>query len=148
MQRRLTLRAARSLQRRTYCESKNVETIALHGGWEPDATTACVPPVYRTSSYVFESPEKAANLFALKELGNIYTRIMNPTQDVLEKRVAMLEKGLAALCLSSGQCASFYATLNTAEAGDNIIVGRNLYGGTMTLFEHLLPKMGTMTLFE
>lgn len=123
------------------------ETICLHGGYEPDATTSCGVPIYRTASYVFESTEKAANLFALKELGNIYTRIMNPTQDILEKRVAMLEGGLAALCLSSGQCASFYAALNTAESGDNIIVGRNLYGGTMTLFQHLLPKMGIETRF-
>merc|ERR1719464_894936 len=117
MQRRLTLRAARSLQRRTYCESKNIETIALHGGWEPDATTSCVPPVYRTSSFVFESPEKAANLFALKELGNIYTRIMNPTQDVLEKRISMMEGAhpLGGLALASGTSAVFYAIINLAK---------------------------------
>lgn len=130
-------------QFRAYVTGDNkFETICLHGGYEPDATTSCGVPLYRTSSFVFESTEKAANLFALKELGNIYTRLMNPTQDILEKRVAMMEGGLASLCLASGQCASFYSTLNTAEAGDNIIVGRNLYGGTMTLFEHLLPKMG------
>jgi len=143
---RLSNTSNRALSRniaRSYVSAANgFETICLHGGYEPDHTTSCGVPLYRTSSFVFESTEKAANLFALKELGNIYTRIMNPTQDVLEKRVAMLEGGAAALCLASGQCSSFYACLNTASAGDNIIVGRNLYGGTQTLFEHLLPSMG------
>merc|ERR1719410_3114053 len=139
--RRCSLRAARALQRRTYCESKNVETIALHGGWEPDATTSCLPPVYRTSSFVFESPEKAANLFALKELGNIYTRLMNPTHDVLEKRICMMEGAhpLGGLALSSGTSAVFYSIINLAKTGDNIVAARNMYGGTHTMFQDILP---------
>jgi len=141
MHRRLCSRSVRAAQRRSYCESKNIETIALHGGWVPDATTSVVPPVYRTSSYVFESPEKAANLFALKELGNIYTRIMNPTQDVLEKKICMMEGAhpLGGLALASGTSAVFYSIINLAKTGDNIIAARNMYGGTHTMFQDILP---------
>lgn len=128
---------------RAYCSTDHgFETICLHGGYEPDATNSAAVPIYRTSSYVFNDTEHAANLFALKELGNIYTRLMNPTQDVLEKRVAMLDGGAAAMTTASGQCASFYTLFNVAQAGDNVVLARNMYGGTHTLGQHLLPKMG------
>ncbi|MDP6680629.1 MAG: PLP-dependent transferase, partial [Pelagibacteraceae bacterium] len=112
-------------------EIKNPETIALHGGeYRSDpATTAVAVPIYRTTSYQFKDTENAANLFALKEFGNIYSRIMNPTCDVLEKRVAALEGGLAALAVSSGQSASAFAILNVAQSGDNFISSTDLYGG-------------------
>src|SRR5208283_3725831 len=101
--------------------SQKVETLALHAGWRADPTTGAVAvPIYQTTSYQFDSAEHAANLFGLKELGNIYTRIMNPTNDVLEKRVAAMEGGVAALGLASGQSASAFAVLNLARAGDNI----------------------------
>ncbi len=99
-------------------------------------------PVYRTTSYQFNNTEHAANLFALKEFGNIYTRIMNPTCDVLEKRVAALEGGLAALAVSSGQSASAFAIQNVCQAGDNFISSTDLYGGTVNLFTHTLKKLG------
>ncbi len=119
------------------------ETQCLHGGQEPDpATTARGVPVHRTSSYVFDSTEHAANLFALKELGNIYSRIMNPTQDVLEQRVAALEGGAAALALSSGTSAVYYAIINICAAGDEIVSASNLYGGTYTMFDSILPQFG------
>lgn len=121
------------------------ETLCLHGGSQPDPTTlARAVPVYRTSSYVFRSTEHAANLFALKELGNIYTRLMNPTTDVLEKRVALLEGAPAfgGLGLASGTSAVFYSVINLAEAGDNIVSARNLYGGTYTMFNDILPRLG------
>ena len=119
------------------------ETQCLHAGQEPDpTTTARGVPIYRTSSYVFNSTEHAANLFALKELGNIYTRIMNPTQDVLEQRVAALEGGAAALALSSGTSAVYYAIINICAAGDEIVSASNLYGGTYTMFESILPQFG------
>ena len=123
---------------------KNPETIALHGGeFRSDpATTAVAVPVYRTTSYQFKDTETAANLFALKEFGNIYTRIMNPTCDALEKRVAALEGGLAALAVSSGQSASAFSILNVAQAGDNFISSTDLYGGTVNLFTHTLKKQG------
>lgn len=134
--------------RRAYCTPDHqFETKCLHAGYEPDATNSAAIPLYRTSSYVFNSAEHASNLFALKELGNIYTRLMNPTQDMLEKRVAMLDNGAAALCLASGQCAAYYSMFNTCQAGDNIIVARNMYGGTHTLCQHLFPKMGIETRF-
>ncbi len=121
----------------------NIETKCLHAGQEPDPTTnARAVPVYRTSSYVFNDTEHAANLFALKELGNIYTRIMNPTQDVLEKRVAELEGGAAALALASGTSAIFYSIINLAQAGDNIVSANNLYGGSYTQFNDILPQLG------
>jgi len=122
-----------------------LETICLHGGQEPDPTTLSrAVPIYRTSSYVFRDTEHAANLFALKELGNIYTRLMNPTTDVLEKRVALLEGAhpLAGLALASGTSAVFYSIINLARAGDNIISARNLYGGTYTQFHDILPTLG------
>jgi len=126
------------------------ETICLHGGQEPDpTTTARAVPVYRTTAYQFENTERAANLFALKELGNIYSRIMNPTTDVLEKRVAMLEGGpaMGGLGLSSGTSGVFYSIINLAQAGDNIISARNLYGGTYTQFNDILPKLGITVKF-
>ena len=122
-----------------------LETICLHGGQEPDPTTLSrAVPIYRTSSYVFRDTEHAANLFALKELGNIYTRLMNPTTEVLEKRVALLEGAhpLAGLALASGTSAVFYSIINLARAGDNIISARNLYGGTYTQFHDILPTLG------
>ena len=108
----------------------NPETIAVHGGdYRSDpATNAVAVPIYRTTSYEFNSTEHAANLFSLKEFGNIYTRIMNPTNDVLEKRVAALEGGLSCVTVSSGQTASSFAILNVAQAGDNIISSTDLYG--------------------
>lgn len=124
-------------------ETKKIETLALHAGHEPDsATLARAVPVYRTSSYVFKSTEHAANLFGLKELGNIYTRLMNPTQDVLEKRVAALEGGVAALALSSGTSAIFYSIINLCQAGDEFVSANNLYGGTYTQFHDILPQLG------
>ena len=125
-------------------KSQNPETIALHGGeYRSDPTTKAVAvPIYRTTSYQFDSTEHAANLFSLKEFGNIYTRIMNPTNDVLEKRVAALEGGLACLTVSSGQTASTFSILNVAQAGDNIISSTDLYGGTVSLFTHTLSKLG------
>ena len=122
----------------------NPETIAIHGGdYRSDpATNAVAVPIYRTTSYQFNNTEHAANLFALKEFGNIYTRIMNPTNDVLEKRVAALEGGLACLTVSSGQTASTFAILNVAQAGDNIVSSTDLYGGTVSLFTHTLSKLG------
>jgi O-acetylhomoserine (thiol)-lyase len=120
-----------------------LETLCLHAGYKSDPTThACAVPVYRTASYVFDSTEHAANLFALKELGNIYTRLMNPTHDVLEQRVAAMEGGAAGLSVSSGTSAIFYAVINLAKAGDNIVSARNLYGGTYTQFKDILPALG------
>ena len=122
-----------------------LETICLHGGQQPDPTTnACAVPLYRTSSFVFDSTEHAANLFALKELGNIYTRLMNPTTDVLEKRVCLLEGAheMAGLGFASGTAAIFNSIINLAESGDNIVSARNLYGGSYTMFNDILPKMG------
>ena len=117
------------------------ETLCLHAGQQPDpTTTARGVAVYRTSSYVFKNTEHAANLFALKELGNIYTRIMNPTQDVLEQRVAALEGGAAALALASGTSGVYYAVINICSAGDEIISANNLYGGTYTMFDCILPQ--------
>jgi O-acetylhomoserine (thiol)-lyase len=124
------------------------ETQCLHAGQQPDpATTARGVPVHRTSSYVFNSTEHAANLFALREPGNIYTRIMNPTQDVLEQRVAALEGGAAALALSSGTSAIYYSIINICEAGDEIISAGNLYGGTYTMFDCILPQFGIQVNF-
>ena len=120
-----------------------IETLCLHAGYSLDPTTqACAVPIYRTASYVFKSTEHAANLFALRELGNIYTRLMNPTNDVLEQRVAALEGGAAGLALSSGTSAIFYSIINLAQAGDNIVSAQNLYGGTYTQFKNILPALG------
>ncbi|MDP8299017.1 MAG: homocysteine synthase [Candidatus Tantalella remota] len=120
-----------------------VETLALHGGQEPDPTTgARAVPIYQTTSYNFKDTEHAANLFALKEFGNIYTRLMNPTTDVLEKRVAAMEGGVGALGTASGQAAISLALLNIAQAGDEIVSADNLYGGTYTLFRYTFKKFG------
>ncbi|MSU47793.1 MAG: O-acetylhomoserine aminocarboxypropyltransferase/cysteine synthase [Opitutus sp.] len=121
------------------------ETLCLHGGQIPDPTTgARAVPIYRTTAFVFKNTEHAANLFALKELGNIYTRLMNPTTDVLEKRVCLLEGAhpMAGLGLASGTSAVFYAIINVAQAGDNIVSARNLYGGSYTQFASILPALG------
>ena len=125
-------------------KSKNPETIALHGGeYRSDpATTAVAVPIYRTTSYQFNNTGHAANLFALKEFGNIYTRIMNPTNDVLEKRVAAIENGLACVTVGSGQAASTFAILNVCQSGDNFVSSTDLYGGTVNLFTHTLKKLG------
>lgn len=120
-----------------------LETIAVHAGQEPDPTTgARAVPIYQTTSYAFRNTEHAANLFALKETGNIYTRIMNPTQDVFEKRIAALEGGVGALATASGQAAISYTIINIAGAGDEIVSSSNLYGGTYNLFSTTLPKLG------
>jgi O-acetylhomoserine (thiol)-lyase len=117
------------------------ETQCLHAGYDPEPTTLSrAVPVYRTSSYVFKDTTHAANLFSLKELGNIYSRLMNPTQDVLEKRVAALEGGAAALAVSSGTSAIYYAIINICRAGDEIVSANNLYGGTYTMFNNILPQ--------
>src|SRR5271154_3098210 len=123
-------------------ESKHPETIVLHGGsYRADpATTAVAVPIYQTTSYQFNSSEHAGNLFALKELGNIYTRIMNPTQAVFEERVAALEGGVAALALASGQAASLFAVQNICHAGDNFVSSTDLYGGTWNLFLNTMMK--------
>jgi O-acetylhomoserine (thiol)-lyase len=119
------------------------ETLALHAGQDVDPVTKSrAVPIYQTTSYVFESPEHAASLFGLQAFGNIYTRIMNPTTDVLEKRVAALEGGVGALAMASGQAAETLAILNIANSGDEMVSTTSLYGGTYNLFEHTLPKMG------
>lgn len=124
-------------------EANNPETLALHAGFRADPTTNAVAvPIYQTTSYQFDSAEHAQKLFALEELGNIYTRIMNPTVDVLEKRIAALEGGVAALAVSSGQAASAYAIQNIAHAGDNIVSSTDLYGGTWNLFANTLKDQG------
>ena len=126
------------------------DTICLHGGQQPDPTTLSrAVPIYRTTSYVFKDTEHAANLFALKELGNIYTRLMNPTTDVLEKRVALLEGApeMGGLGVASGTSGVFYSIINLASAGDNIVSARNLYGGTYTQFNDILPALGITVKF-
>lgn len=123
-------------------------TLALHAGYVPDPVTgACAVPLYQTASYAFKSAEHAANLFGLKEFGNIYTRLGNPTTDVLEQRVAALEGGVAALATSSGQAAITLALLNIARAGDNIVSTSYLYGGTYNLFKYTLARMGITVRF-
>ena len=125
-----------------------LETIAVHGGYRPDPTTKAVAvPIYQTSSYAFDDSAHGADLFDLKVAGNIYTRIMNPTTDVLEKRVAELEGGIAGLALASGMAAITYAIMTIAEAGDNIVSASTLYGGTYNLFAHTLPQYGIATRF-
>ena len=120
-----------------------LDTIAVHGGYSPDPTTKAVAvPIYQTTSYAFDDTQHGADLFDLKVQGNIYTRIMNPTTDVLEKRVAELEGGIAALGLASGMAAITYAVMTIAEAGDNIVSASTLYGGTYNLFAHTLPQYG------
>ncbi len=124
------------------------DSIALHGGQKPDpATGARAVPIYQTTSFVFKDTTHAANLFALKEFGNIYSRIMNPTWDVLEQRVAALEGGVASLVAASGQAAETLAILNIASTGDQIVSSESLYGGTYNLFHYTLPKLGIATAF-
>ncbi len=120
-----------------------IETLALHGGQEPDPTTGSrAVPIYQTTSYQFKDTDQAANLFGLKEFGNIYTRLMNPTTDVLEKRIALLDGGVGALAVASGQSAITLALLNIAQAGDEIVSADNLYGGTYNLFRHTVARLG------
>ena len=125
-----------------------LETIAVHGGYHPDPTTRAVAvPIYQTVAYAFDDTQHGADLFDLKVQGNIYTRIMNPTTDVLEQRIAALEGGIGALALASGQAAVTYAIQTIAEAGDNIVSASSLYGGTYNLFAHTLPQYGITTRF-
>ena len=125
-----------------------LHTLSLHAGQVPDPTTGSrTVPLYQTASYVFKSSEHAANLFALKEFGNIYTRLMNPTTDVFEKRVAAIEGGTGALATASGQAAITYALLAITRLGDEIVAGNNLYGGTYQLFHHTFPKLGRKVVF-
>src|SRR5215471_1777512 len=126
------------------------ETLCLHGGYQPEPTTLSrAVPIYRTSSYTFRDTTHAANLFALRELGNIYSRLMNPTTDVLEKRVALLEGApeMGGLGVASGTSGIFYSIINLALAGDNIVSARNLYGGTYTQFHDILPTLGITAKF-
>ena len=119
------------------------ETIAIHGGHAGDPTTkARAVPIYQTTSFTFDDSDHAARLFALQEFGNIYTRIMNPTSDVLEQRIAQLEGGVGALALASGQAATIYSIVNLARSGDHIVSSSSLYGGTYSAFVHTLPKLG------
>ena len=125
-----------------------IETLAVHAGYSPDPTTKAVAvPIYQTVAYAFDSAQHGADLFDLKVPGNIYSRIMNPTNDVLEKRVAALEGGIAALAVASGMAAITYAIQTIAEAGDNIVSAGTLYGGTYNLFAHTLPQQGITTRF-
>ncbi len=125
-----------------------IETLALHGGQEADPTTGSrAVPIYQTTSYQFKNTEHAASLFGLKEFGNIYTRLMNPTTDVFEKRIALLEGGVGALAVSSGQSAITIALLNIAQAGDEIVSADNLYGGTYNLFHYTFPRLGIQVKF-
>ncbi|MCX5832427.1 MAG: O-acetylhomoserine aminocarboxypropyltransferase/cysteine synthase [Deltaproteobacteria bacterium] len=125
-----------------------VETLALHGGQEADPTTGSrAVPIYQTTSYQFKDTDHAANLFGLKEFGNIYTRLMNPTNDVLEKRIALLEGGVGALAVASGSSAITLALLNIAQAGDEIVSADNLYGGTYNLFHYTFPRLGIKVKF-
>ncbi|MFW5996471.1 MAG: O-acetylhomoserine aminocarboxypropyltransferase/cysteine synthase family protein [Lentisphaeria bacterium] len=120
-----------------------LETLALHAGHEPDSDTLSrAVPIYQTTSYVFRSPDHAADLFALRDLGNIYTRLMNPTTDVLEKRLAALHNASGAVCTASGMAAITATVMNITAAGQNIVSGSNLYGGTVTLFTHTLKRFG------
>src|SRR5579863_1011266 len=124
-------------------KKQHLGTLSVHGGQEPDPTTGSrAVPIYQTTSYVFKDADHAARLFGLQEFGNIYTRIMNPTGDVLEKRLAALEGGSGALAVASGQAAESLAILNIARAGQNIVSSTSLYGGTYNLFHYTFPKMG------
>ena len=126
----------------------HIETLALHAGQVPDpATNARAVPVYRTTAYSFRDSKHGADLFALKEFGNIYARLMNPTNDVLEKRLAALDGGAAALTLASGTAAIYFAITNIARAGDEIVSANNLYGGTFTQFDAILPQGGITVRF-
>jgi O-acetylhomoserine (thiol)-lyase len=132
----------------TESTKQQLGTLALHAGQKPDPTTGSrAVPIYQTTSYVFQSSEHAANLFALKEMGNIYTRLMNPTTDVLEQRLAALDGGVGALALASGSAAIALAILNICRCGDNIVASSALYGGTYNLFHHTLKRMGITVKF-
>ena len=125
-----------------------IETLAIHAGFEPDPTTKAVAtPIYQTTSYAFDDTQHGADLFDLKVAGNIYTRIMNPTSDVLERRVTAMEGGVGALALASGMAAVTYAILTVAQSGDNIVSASTLYGGTYNLFAHTLPRLGIQVRF-
>jgi O-acetylhomoserine (thiol)-lyase len=128
-------------------EPYHFETLALHAGQTVDATQSRGVPLYRTSSYIFKDTQHAANLFALKELGNIYSRMMNPTTDILEQRISTLEGGAASVAVSSGTAAIFDTVITLAEAGDEIVSASNLYGGTYTQFDAILPKLGITVRF-
>ena len=129
-------------------KSKNPETMVLHAGPRSDlATGAVAVPIFQTTSYEFRSTEHAANLFALKDFGNIYSRIMNPTNDALEQKMAALEGGVAALAVSSGQAASALSIQNLCRPGDNVVSSTDLYGGTWNLFANTLPSMGITVRF-
>ncbi len=129
-------------------QPRHIETLALHAGQETDpATLSRAVPIYQTTSYCFKDTDHAANLFALKEFGNIYTRLMNPTTDVLEKRLAAMEGGVGGLALSSGQSAIYVSIFNICGAGGHIVASTSLYGGTVTLFSHTLPKLGIEVTF-
>lgn len=129
-------------------KSLHFETLQLHAGQEIDPTTQSrAVPIYQTTSYAFKNAEHGANLFALKEFGNIYTRIMNPTTDVFEKRIAALEGGVAAVAVASGQAAQFIALTNILEAGDNFITTSYLYGGTYNQFKVSFKRLGIETRF-
>lgn len=141
-------RAEPGRRKKKRLESTHPETLALHAGWRSDsATKAVAVPIYQTTSYQFDSTEHAASLFALKEFGNVYTRIMNPTVEVLEKRLAALEGGAAALALASGQAASAFSVLNLARAGVNFVSSTDLYGGTWNLFANTLRDQGITVRF-
>jgi O-acetylhomoserine (thiol)-lyase len=138
----------RSKEVTTIDNQLKVETLALHGGQEPDPTTGSrAVPIYQTTSYQFKSSDHAANLFGLTEFGNIYTRLMNPTTDVFEKRVAALDGGVGALATASGQAAITLALLNIAQAGDEIVSADNLYGGTYNLFHYTFARLGIKVIF-
>ena len=129
-------------------EFKGFGTTALHAGHSPDSEThSRAVPIYQTTSYTFDDTAHAANLFGLRQFGNIYTRIMNPTTDVLEQRIAALEGGVASLATASGQAAETLALTTLASAGDHIISSTDLYGGTVSLFTHTFPKMGIKVSF-
>ncbi|MHB1552015.1 MAG: aminotransferase class I/II-fold pyridoxal phosphate-dependent enzyme, partial [Vulcanimicrobiaceae bacterium] len=124
-------------------QPRRFDTVAIHGGHGGDPTTkARAVPIYQTTSYTFDNADHAARLFALEEFGNIYTRINNPTTDVLEQRLARLENGVAALAVASGQAANLYAILNLARVGDRIVSSASLYGGTYNAFAYTLPRFG------
>src|SRR4051794_18863761 len=127
---------------------KRLATLAVHGGQVPDPTTKSrAVPIYQTTSYLFDDADHAARLFSLQEFGNIYSRIMNPTVDVFEKRIAALEGGAAALATASGQAAETLTILTLAKAGDEIVSTTSLYGGTFNLFHHTLPRLGLTVRF-
>jgi len=129
--------------------TQKFETLALHAGNNVDETKSRANPVYRTSSYLFDNTEHASDLFALKQMGNIYTRLMNPTTDVLEQRMAALEGGVAALAVASGTSAIFYSVINICKTGNHVVSANNLYGGTHTMFNDILPDFGiTVSLVE